>query len=89
MIWNRPDLMNRVASLLWALGLLLIVATAVLMIDSLSACMAEASAGSAASAAVEGWETSWAERLQSKVSDGGSFLSSPHFRMACPSFQTP
>ncbi len=32
MIWNRPDLMNRVASLLWALGLLLIVATAVLMI---------------------------------------------------------
>lgn len=32
MIWNRPDLMNRLASLLWALGLLLIVATAVLMV---------------------------------------------------------
>ena len=32
MIWNRPDLMNRIASLLWGLGLLLIVVTGVLMV---------------------------------------------------------
>lgn len=32
MIWNRPDLMNRLASLLWGLGLLLILVTAALML---------------------------------------------------------
>ena len=32
MIWNRPDLMNRLASLLWGLGLLLILVTVVLMV---------------------------------------------------------
>ena len=32
MIWNRPDLMNRLAGLLWGLGLLLILVTAVLMV---------------------------------------------------------
>lgn len=32
MIWNRPDLMNRLASLLWGLGLLLILVTLVLMV---------------------------------------------------------
>lgn len=32
MIWNRPDLMNRVANLLWGLGLLLILVSAVLML---------------------------------------------------------
>jgi len=32
MIWNRPDLMNRLASLLWGLGLLLILITVVLMV---------------------------------------------------------
>ena len=32
MIWNRPDLMNRLANLLWGLGLLLILVTVVLMV---------------------------------------------------------
>lgn len=32
MLWNRPDLMNRLASLLWGLGLLLILVTVVLMV---------------------------------------------------------
>lgn len=32
MIWNRPDLMNRLSSLLWGLGLLLIVVTAAIML---------------------------------------------------------
>ena len=32
MIWNRPDLMNRLANLLWGLGLLLILVTGVLMV---------------------------------------------------------
>ncbi len=32
MMWNRPDLMNRLANLLWGLGLLLILVTVVLMI---------------------------------------------------------
>lgn len=32
MIWNRPDLMNRLANLLWGLGLVLILVTVVLMV---------------------------------------------------------
>jgi len=32
MIWNRPDLMNRLANFLWGLGLLLILVTGVLMV---------------------------------------------------------
>lgn len=32
MIWNRADLMNRLANLLWGLGLLLILVTVVLMV---------------------------------------------------------
>ena len=32
MIWNRADLMNRLANLLWGLGLLLILVTLVLMV---------------------------------------------------------
>ena len=32
MLWNRPDLMNRLSSLLWALGVLLILVTGFLMI---------------------------------------------------------
>ena len=32
MIWNRPDLMNRLAGLLWGLGLLLILVSGVLMV---------------------------------------------------------
>ncbi len=32
MIWNRPDLMNRLANLLWGLGLLLILVSAVLLV---------------------------------------------------------
>ncbi len=32
MIWNRPDLMNRLANLLWGLGLLLILVSVVLMV---------------------------------------------------------
>jgi len=32
MIWNRPDLMNRLSGLLWGLGLLLILVSGVLMV---------------------------------------------------------
>ena len=32
MLWNRPDLMNRLSSLFWALGVLLILVTGFLMI---------------------------------------------------------
>ena len=32
MLWNRPDLMNRMANLLWGLGLLLILVTMVLLV---------------------------------------------------------
>ncbi len=32
MLWNRPDLMNRLSSLLWGLGLLLILVSGVLMV---------------------------------------------------------